>query len=83
MKVTDSYWFTNPFGGLVGIVVGLDEVTGKPKAYIGSLPVSTTEGIDARAVAEQGSKLHLSTLLEIVAKLTEPRDKQGKVKKPA
>lgn len=69
MKVTNTYWFAPATGGLVGIVVGVDEVTGKHKAYIGSVPVATTEEFDARAIAEYGAKLNLKVLLEIADKL--------------
>jgi len=69
VKVTSTYWFSPGTGDLVGIVIGLDEETGKPKAYIGSIPFSRTEEYDALMIAENGTKLALQTLLEIVAKL--------------
>lgn len=69
MKVTDTYWFTPAVGGPVGIIVGVDEVTGEHKAYIGSLAASTTEKVDAQQIAEYGSKLDLWVLQEIASKL--------------
>ncbi len=69
MKVTDTYWFTPAVGDPVGIIVGVDEVTGKRKAYIGSAAAGGSEEFDTQAIAEYGAKLNLQVLLEIVSNL--------------
>lgn len=58
MKITDTLWFspgniaTLPI--IIGIVLGVDEVTGEKKAYIGNV-VPTTPENDIKHIAEYGA----------------------------
>lgn len=59
MKITDTLWFnqginiaTLPI--IIGIVLGVDEVTGEKKAYIGAV-IPTTEVKDAMQIVELGA----------------------------
>lgn len=54
-------WFTpmgapGPYRPMVGIVLGHDDVTGEPKAYIGTAG-GTNEAADTKHIAETGAKL--------------------------
>lgn len=63
MNITHDFWFSG-MAGLVGIVVGEDEITGEIKAYIGVAP-GIDQVADAKFVNQGGTKLSLSTLDEI------------------
>ena len=67
MNITGKYWFSGMVG-LVGIVVGTDEVTRKPKGYIG-IASGLNEPLDAQHIAETGSPVVPEYLEEIVKKL--------------
>lgn len=69
MKVTDTYWFTPGVGHAIGVVLGIDEITSKHKAYIGTVPHGGIEEADTRKIAESGAKVSKQTLLEIAGKL--------------
>ena len=57
MKIIDSIWFTGMrVLGVVGIVLGEDEVTGKRKAYIGNAPGLNVD-VDTHYIAEYGVPL--------------------------
>lgn len=73
MKIIRDIWFSG-MGGLVGIVVGVDEITGKGKAYIGVASGVDPE-IDKKMVARGGGKLPLAVLDEIRSVLALPRKK--------
>ena len=68
MKITGTLWFTGG-NGTVGIVFGVDEVTRKKKAYIGSAS-GTNEENDAQSIAEHGARLYLYAAKEIVRMLS-------------
>lgn len=63
MKILADYWFST-MSGLTGIVIGTNEITGKPTAFIG-----TASGLDqvsdAEHIAKTGAKIPLATLDEI------------------
>ena len=63
MNITHDYWFSG-MAGLVGIVVGEDEITGEIKAYIG-VALGIDQESDAKYVNQGGTKLTLRTLDEI------------------
>ena len=67
MKVVKTFWF-NSLTGAIGIVVGKDEVTGKPKAYIGSVSGLDREA-DEKQVRELGGKVSVAVLEEILGLL--------------
>ena len=67
MKVVKTFWF-NSLTGAIGIVVGKDEVTGKPKAYIGSVSGLDREA-DEKQVCELGGKVSVAVLEEILGLL--------------
>jgi len=69
MKITGTIWFTTT-NGVVGIVFGVDEVTGKKKAYIGTAPGSDEES-DAWSIAEWGVPFGLAMAKDIVQRLTD------------
>lgn len=63
MKIKGSYWFTG-MNFHIGIVVGEDEVTGKCKAYISTVP-GVDEEADTQLIARQGSPVNPIILNEI------------------
>lgn len=68
MKVLADYWFNDMRGGIVGIVVGEDEVTGERKAYIGAVKGHNQEN-DRQSILDGGQKLPLSFLEGLVGLL--------------
>jgi|SRR6185503_1862871 len=69
MTILKAHWFTDT-RGCFGVVVGVDENTGKKKAYIGHAQ-GISEDADTKFIAEQGSKLTLEGLKAILADLEE------------
>lgn len=71
MKEIRTFWFSS-LTGVVGIVVGEDEVTGERKAYIG-----TTSGINERADTETikryGSPVSQAVLQDMMMLMKNPR----------
>jgi len=61
MKVLADYWFSDMYGGTVGIVVGEDELTKERKAYIGVAGGYNQEA-DKKSILEGGRKLSSSFL---------------------
>lgn len=58
MKVIDSKWFTQMGKtDTIGIVSGLDEITGEVKIYIGTAP-GYSEQNDAQHILKTGAKLN-------------------------
>ena len=57
MKIEKKVWFTTK-DGMIGIVLGTDELTKEKKAYIGIIPIGedTTEDKDAKRINEWGTK---------------------------
>ena len=56
MKIINAVWFSE--GGsnrIIGVVFGVDEITGEYKAYIGT-GIGFDEGTDADLIATHGSK---------------------------
>lgn len=73
MKILRDYWFSG-LGPLIGIVAGVDDVTGEGKAYIG-VGQGIDQEADAKYVAKTGAKLPLAILDEIRALLAPPGEK--------
>ena len=67
MKIIHDIWF-NSMLGVVGIMIGEDEVTGERKAFIG-VGQGHDQRDDIRSIARLGGKLSLRTLDEIRALL--------------
>jgi len=65
VKVLADYWFNDMRGGIVGIVVGEDEVTGERKAYIGAVE-GYNQAVDKESILDGGQKLPLSFLEGLV-----------------
>jgi len=63
MRVTDTIWFTGIYGS-VGIVLGVDDVTGDHKAYIGA-GVGDSDESDTETIKDHGNPLNLDTVLRI------------------
>lgn len=59
MKITDTLWFS-PWDIctlptiMIGVVLGVDEITGEKKAYIGAV-IPTTEELDSKMIVENGA----------------------------
>ena len=66
MKVTDAVWFTTADRKVIGIIMGVDARTGEHKAYLG-YGVGDDEAIDAARILENGSKVHVAKLKEVIA----------------
>ena len=67
MRVTDTIWFTG-VKGCAGIVLGVDDTTGKHKAYIGA-GTGASEAHDTELVKDYGNPLSLGTILRIATHL--------------
>jgi hypothetical protein len=72
MKITDNIWFVS-FQGVVGIVIGEDEVTGERKAYIGIGSGVSIEH-DMQMIALDGCKL-TPEIAAHVADMLNPKNK--------
>lgn len=72
MKEIKTFWFTN-VSGVIGIVVGEDEVTKKRKAYIG---VASGAGVQADTdyIKSFGSPVSLAVLREMAALMVKPSE---------
>lgn len=70
MKITHDIWFNNALG-VVGIVVGEDEITGESKAYVGVAAGHNLQD-DMKLVAELGGKFPLARAEEIHDLLARP-----------
>lgn len=79
MKIKNSHWFTG-MNFTIGIVTGVDEVTGKPKAYIG-LGRGYDPDVDTRLIAQQGSPVSPMILNEIASffRTREQKDRDQKL----
>ena len=66
MKIEKTVWFSGlNISGVVGIVMGVDEVTGKKKAYIG-FGSGSVERFDERIIAATGSPVNIAVLQEVI-----------------
>ena len=66
MKIERTIWFSGlNIPGLVGIVMGVDEVTGKKKAYMG-FGTGSSERFDEKAIAMNGSPVNIAVLQEVI-----------------
>lgn len=78
MNIKNSHWFTG-MNFTIGIVTGVDEVTKKPKAYIG-LGRGFDPDVDTKLIAQQGSPVSPIILNEIASffrtREQKDRDKQ-------
>lgn len=71
MKIEKTVWFSGfNIPGNIGIVMGVDEVTGKKKAYMG-FGTGSSEKIDERQIAAGGSPVSAFVLQEVVNYLGE------------
>ena len=67
MNVISAIWFSFLyFPGSVGIVLGVDEITGERKAYIGVRVSGSSEQKDIESIRQFGSPLGLDVLKTIV-----------------
>ncbi len=80
MKVIETLWFTN-INGVIGIVIGEEDVTGDRKAYIGPAP-GTDEKEDAEQIIAWGNKFSFDTAQRILFFLKK-EDKKEEVKREA
>ena len=71
MKITNASWFTQ-MGELkpIGIVFGVDEITGDKKAYIG-VGDGVDESTDVNNIFLTGAKIHISQANIIIEHLKE------------
>ncbi len=67
MRVTDTIWFTG-MRGSVGLVMGVDDVTGDRKAYIGRCS-GLDEELDTKVIVDYGVALKLDTIMKIATHL--------------
>ena len=71
MNIKKTVWFSGfNIPGLIGIVMGVDEVTGKKKAYMG-FSTGSNEKFDEKLIATSGSPVNAAALQEIVNYLGE------------
>lgn len=69
MKITSTIWFTQaPRPQTIGIVFGIDEITGEAKAYIGT-GEGLDEEFDADHISKFGAKFHPAHAESIMDKL--------------
>lgn len=64
MKVVETLWFTNR-KGVCGIVLGKEETTDDPKAYIGAVD-GGDERCDTEEIIAWGTKLTRDTVLRLL-----------------
>ncbi len=74
MKIIDDIWFTG-FQGIVGILIGEDDVTHERKAYVG---IVSGKGLwkDVNAIAENGCPLTPEVAMKIAGLLNPSNDKK-------
>ena len=66
MKIVKSVWFSgSSIPGIIGIVMGADELTGKRKAYMGFGAGANAE-FDEKIIAENGSPVNAAVLQEVI-----------------
>lgn len=71
MKIEKSVWFSGfNIPGYIGIVMGVDETTGRKKAYMG-FGTGSNEKYDEKVIAETGSPVNACVLQEVVNYLGE------------
>lgn len=65
MNIIQAIWFTE-MGSMrpIGIVLGVDNITGERKAFIGTAS-GDDEGADAERIAAGGAKLRVGTVNSI------------------
>lgn len=61
MNIIDTLWFTTAKGETIGIVLGHDEISDEPKAYIG-VDDGIDPEVDTKTIASLGGKFHPSHL---------------------
>ena len=68
MKIKGSVWFTTMQSNeQIGIVLGVDEITKKEKAYIG-IGFGKSEKSDEIMIAERGAKFPLEQAKQIIGR---------------
>jgi len=66
MKIEKTVWFSGlNIPGVVGIVMGVDETTGKKRAYLG-LGSGANEKGDEKLIAASGSPVNIAVLQEVI-----------------
>ena len=74
MKILNTIWFTGA-QGTIGIVLGQDEHTGDPKAYIG-LGLGYSDEADTLIVSQMGSPF-MPSMAKILFKHFNPKAPHG------
>ncbi len=64
MKIINVHWFTTMYAHTIGIVLGVDEITKKQKAYIG-LGDGVSEEADKEKIAQGGSPFPIDVALKL------------------
>ncbi len=64
MQITNVHWFTTMHAHTIGIVIGVDKITKKQKAYIG-LGDGVDEEADKKRIAHYGSPFPLDAALKL------------------
>lgn len=72
MKILTATWFTGSGMKLIGVVIGIDEITNERKAYVGTAS-GLDEGLDAQHIASHGAKLHL-VIAESIVRALKPKE---------
>lgn len=71
MKIEKAVWFSGfNIPGQIGIVMGVDEVTGKKKAYMG-FGSGANEKYDEKTIAARGSPVNAAVLQQVINYLGE------------
>jgi len=74
MKIKDTIWFSTGRGESIGIVLGYEDPTGKPKAYIG-LGDGKDADLDTKIISEWGARLDLEFIIPmLIDHLAKPYD---------
>ena len=65
MKIEKVFWISANIPGVVGMVLGVDELTGEREGYIG-IAVGSNEDTDKKYIAATGQKITPGILREVV-----------------
>lgn len=68
MKIKATHWFSPMGSGIIGIVVGEDDVTGETKAYIG-VGTGESAAVDSKRINEWGAKITPERAKELIKDL--------------
>ena len=66
MKIEKTVWFSGfNIPGLIGVVMGVDELTGKKKAYMG-FGSGRSVDFDEKVIVADGSPVNTAILQEVI-----------------